>query len=110
MIENPIYLGDGLYASYDGHTYIRLYTQQSDEVFLEAKVLENFEAWVKKLREPKDDVSRGLRQAGVAGDVSGGREGKGQVAGAGGNDDRSAGAAGAGREPGAAGHPDKDAS
>ncbi len=51
---NPdTYLGDGLYASFDGYQ-IRLYAPRSDgthEVFLEPATLAAFERFVASLRE-----------------------------------------------------------
>lgn len=47
------YLGDGLYAAYDGYQ-IRLYTERADgehEVFLDDTTLVAFEAFVAALRE-----------------------------------------------------------
>lgn len=48
------YLGDGLYASCDGHQ-VRLRAPRGEatdhEVFLDATVLKNFEEFVKRLRE-----------------------------------------------------------
>lgn len=46
------YLGDGLYASYDGFQ-IRLYTERSEgthEVFLDGSTLAAFERFVAELR------------------------------------------------------------
>jgi hypothetical protein len=53
-MDNPTYLGDGLYASFDGYQ-IRLYAHDgiraTDEVFLEPTVLAAFERFVATLRE-----------------------------------------------------------
>ena len=52
-MTNDTYLGDGLYASFDGFQF-RLWTQRGDgthEVFLESSVLEAFEAFVSVVRE-----------------------------------------------------------
>ena len=54
MIDrNDTYLGDGLYASYDGYQ-IRLYASNgiyaTNEVFLEPAVLRSFEEYVRKLK------------------------------------------------------------
>ena len=49
---NPAYLGDGLYASWDGYQ-IRLYTERGDgthEVFLDDATLAQFEVFVASLR------------------------------------------------------------
>lgn len=52
--EGTIYLGDGLYAAYDG-VQIKLHAHdgfhETDTVYLETRVLEAFELWVKNLRE-----------------------------------------------------------
>lgn len=53
MRTEDTYLGDGLYASYDGFQ-IRLYTERADgthEVFLDGHTLAQFEAFVAKLRK-----------------------------------------------------------
>lgn len=51
--SNVVYLGDGLYASFDGFS-IRLYTsdgiRDTNEVFLEPEVLVRFESFVASLR------------------------------------------------------------
>jgi hypothetical protein len=47
------YLGDGLYASFDGYQ-IRLYTERGDgthEVFLDDRTLAQFERFVADLRK-----------------------------------------------------------
>lgn len=48
------YLGDGLYASHDGHM-IRVFANDgvttTNTVYMETFVLENFEKWVENLRE-----------------------------------------------------------
>lgn len=53
---NPdTYLGDGLYASFDGYQ-IRLYTARAEglhEVFLDDTTLAEFERFVAKLREQR---------------------------------------------------------
>ena len=54
---NSIYLGDGLYASFDGDTY-RLWTARANgthEVFLEPSVLAALEAFVSTMRENARD-------------------------------------------------------
>jgi hypothetical protein len=53
-MENPTYLGDGLYASFDGFQ-IELYAwngiEKTNQVFLEPVVLKVFEQWVQDLRK-----------------------------------------------------------
>lgn len=53
MKGKPIYLGDGLYASYDGYQ-IRLYTERGidnvHEVFLDGHTLAAFEKFVEAIR------------------------------------------------------------
>lgn len=53
MKTNDIYLGDGLYASFDGFQF-RLWTQRLGgvhEVFLDDSTLAAFELFVKVVRE-----------------------------------------------------------
>lgn len=45
------YLGDGLYASYDGYQ-IRLYTQEGNQVFLEPEVYASFVRFAAKFFAP----------------------------------------------------------
>lgn len=46
--EKPEYLGDGLYAQFDGYQ-IRLFTQQGKEVFLDASVFAALLRWVETI-------------------------------------------------------------
>jgi hypothetical protein len=50
----PVYLGDGLYASFDGFQ-IELFAyngvEKTNIVYLEPSVLKSFEAYVKSIRE-----------------------------------------------------------
>lgn len=54
-MDNETYLGDGLYASFDGYQ-IKLRAPRAPmyapdhEVFLEARTLDNFMAYVQKLK------------------------------------------------------------
>ena len=57
MAEHEVYLGDGLYASYDSYQ-IKLRAPRGHEdhvVFLEPEVLAAFEQYVRELRAPKAD-------------------------------------------------------
>ena len=48
------YLGDGLYASFDGYQIVLMansHTEPTDTVYLEPEVLENFLEYVRKLKE-----------------------------------------------------------
>ena len=53
MLEDPVYLGDGLYADFDGYQ-VELYAHdgitKTNQVYLEPSVLEAFWEYVKKLR------------------------------------------------------------
>lgn len=55
-MENPIYLGDGVYARYENY-YVILTTVSHDEadatniIYLEAEVLDNLNRWLKRLFE-----------------------------------------------------------
>jgi hypothetical protein len=55
-IEEPVYLGDGLYAVFDGFQ-IELYAhngiEKTNSVYLEPSVLKNFEDYVKSIREKR---------------------------------------------------------
>lgn len=56
MPKNTVYLGDGLYASYDGDQ-IRLSCERDSgthEVYLDAGVLKAFERYVAQLRATGD--------------------------------------------------------
>jgi hypothetical protein len=50
----PVYLGDGLYAEYDGWQ-IRIYASNgvrvTNEVYLEPSVLQSFLSYIKTIRE-----------------------------------------------------------
>lgn len=50
-MAKEVYLGDGLYASFDGYQVkLRAPDERGDrEVFLEPNVLEAFLAWIKEL-------------------------------------------------------------
>lgn len=52
--QNDVYLGDGLYADFDGYQ-IELYAsdggQKTNRVWLEPAVLEAFEQYIKRLRK-----------------------------------------------------------
>ena len=53
MKTNDIYLGDGLYASFDGFQF-RLWTERTNgthEVFLDGRTLAAFESFVSVVRE-----------------------------------------------------------
>lgn len=53
MTEKEFYLGDGLYASFDGFQ-VRLRAPRSDrddEVFLDSHTLINFMTWIKEVAE-----------------------------------------------------------
>lgn len=52
-MQTQSYLGDGLYAEYDGYQ-IRLYTQQGEQVFLDFSVLQNFKKFVAQLENLTD--------------------------------------------------------
>ncbi len=54
MNSKETYLGDGLYAVYDGyHIELRAHDMNNptDRVYLDDKVLANFEQFVKSIRE-----------------------------------------------------------
>jgi len=50
---NETYLGDGLYASFDGwQVCLRAPREHGDHVvYLDGRVLEAFEAWVQRLKD-----------------------------------------------------------
>lgn len=55
-MKQNTYLGDGLYASFDGYQ-IRLYTERSEgthEVFLDDSTLASFEAFIRTVRAPSE--------------------------------------------------------
>lgn len=57
-LNTPTYLGDGVYAIYDGWQF-RLYTERSDgfhEIFLEDTVLQSFIQFVNAFRSPDNRV------------------------------------------------------
>lgn len=56
------YLGDGLYARYDGYSFWLSAERSSGEhyVALEPAVLDSFNAWVKRMREPVAEHSEPL--------------------------------------------------
>jgi hypothetical protein len=52
MKNNEVYIGDGVYASYDGYQFL-LRTKRAhgwDEIYLEPNVLDAFERYVKGVR------------------------------------------------------------
>jgi hypothetical protein len=52
MKNEEVYIGDGVYASYDGYQFL-LRTKRAhgwDEIYLEANVLEAFESYVASIR------------------------------------------------------------
>lgn len=56
MTKDKTYLGDGLYASYDGYQ-IRLYTERANgthEVYLDGHTLAALERFVADLRAERD--------------------------------------------------------
>ena len=65
-VKPDTYLGDGLYASWDGYQ-IRLYTQRlwsdqtarTHEVFLDGSVLAKFEQFVAELRANTHNAAEG---------------------------------------------------
>lgn len=52
-MRNPTYLGDGLYASFDGYQICLMansHTHPTDKVYLDPGTLESFERYVRDLR------------------------------------------------------------
>lgn len=54
--SQPRYLGDGLYATYDGYQ-INLFTQEGDSVFLEPSVINSFDSYVSEIKNDLNEIS-----------------------------------------------------
>lgn len=60
MSERPVYLGDAVYAEYDGY-HVRLFTsdgqQELNVIFIEYSVWRNLEAFVGQIWKPLGSVT-----------------------------------------------------
>lgn len=54
--QEPHYLGDGLFVTFDGYQY-RLFTDQDNEVYLEPDVIHSFAKYQKELNDEIAKIS-----------------------------------------------------